>query len=193
MMLLRDLLKTLLVDKKLFLLAHNNPAVLIQQYSLEKTEGIVAQEAGFGTINLKPDDFDADTQRIDQSNVATLCRETDIDPDQDQVAWLAKSDRNPFTGMITVGRAGNNDLILPHSLVSKIQIIFRQQDGQWEVCDRGSTNGTVLNGRMLAPNDYCRIKNGDRLDLSGQISLHFFLPAALFELFKTLKKSSATQ
>lgn len=63
---------------------------------------------------------------------------------------LEKSKRNPFSGMITVGRAPNNDLILTDSSISKFHAYFRAtpKDGL-SLYDVGSTNGTKVEDKPI--------------------------------------------
>lgn len=50
---------------------------------------------------------------------------------------------------ITVGRAPSNDLVLMHSAVSRVHLEIYREDGNWIVEDKGSTNGTQINGMAL--------------------------------------------
>lgn len=60
---------------------------------------------------------------------------------------IAKSKRNPFGDMITVGRASNNDIILSDANVSKFHAYFRVDGDVVKIHDTGSTNGTRVDGR----------------------------------------------
>jgi pSer/pThr/pTyr-binding forkhead associated (FHA) protein len=52
--------------------------------------------------------------------------------------------------MITVGRARNNDIVVPDALVSKLHAFFRCHDGQWSLEDAGSVNGTRVGAATIA-------------------------------------------
>jgi hypothetical protein len=66
------------------------------------------------------------------------------------VHLLRKTDRNPFAGMITVGRAPNNDVVVAHTSVSKFHAYFRPKRGhELSIFDVGSTNGTHVDGRAV--------------------------------------------
>ncbi|HZU99743.1 MAG TPA: FHA domain-containing protein, partial [Planctomycetota bacterium] len=60
------------------------------------------------------------------------------------VHFLAKSHRNPFSGMITIGRASNNDIQLLVSSVSKFHASFAFLAGAWTIADQNATNGTFV-------------------------------------------------
>src|SRR3569623_2624882 len=65
----------------------------------------------------------------------------------------------------TIGRAIDNDVVLTAIAVSRKHFDLRFQDGAWVLFDRGSGNGTVVNGNvednpfMLASGDTIEIDN----------------------------------
>jgi pSer/pThr/pTyr-binding forkhead associated (FHA) protein len=85
---------------------------------------------------------------------------------------VTKSPRNPFLGLITVGRASNNDLRLPSPCVSKLHTILRQAAEGWKIQDSGSSNGTRVNGVKLEPKVDHWLNSGDDL-LFGDTSCVF--------------------
>src|SRR5882672_5089105 len=56
-----------------------------------------------------------------------------------------------FPSMITIGRARNNDIVVPDALVSKFHAFFRFMDGEWLIADAGSANGTKVGETALVP------------------------------------------
>ena len=84
-----------------------------------------------------------------------------------------------FPSMITVGRARNNDIVVPDVLVSKFHAFFRQlADEQWALADAGSANGTKLGDVELVPKGQPeRLRSGDQITFGG-VSLFRFLDAA---------------
>lgn len=76
---------------------------------------------------------------------------------------VVKTDLNPFAGMIIVGRAGNNDIRLASSNVSKVHAFLKQDGDSWSVQDRSSTNGTLVNSVALEPNQEYQLNFGDEL------------------------------
>lgn len=66
------------------------------------------------------------------------------------VAIRKRPGANPFAGMITVGRAPNNDIPLLVPSLSKFHAYFvKTPQGQLGLCDAGSKNGTKLRGEQL--------------------------------------------
>ncbi len=64
--------------------------------------------------------------------------------------------------------------------VSRKHAAIIYKDGSLQVVDRGSSNGTFLNGRRLIPGQPCLLRDGDEL-LLGQLALRiqFQRPVAL--------------
>ncbi len=64
-------------------------------------------------------------------------------------------------GITTIGRSGDNDIVLDAPSVSAHHAEIRYENGRYILYDRGSTNGTFVNGRRISgPN---LIKAGWRL------------------------------
>lgn len=55
--------------------------------------------------------------------------------------------------VISIGRGGFNDIKLNSSSVSAIHaMLLKSPDGSWGIMDRGSKNGTMVDGASLEPN-----------------------------------------
>jgi pSer/pThr/pTyr-binding forkhead associated (FHA) protein len=71
-------------------------------------------------------------------------------------------------GARTIGRATGADFILDAALVSRVHCrLTALPDGQLEVRDLESTNGTFVNGRRV---DVAQLASGDRLQV-GRMEL----------------------
>ncbi len=65
---------------------------------------------------------------------------------------------------ITVGRAQNQDLVIDHTSVSKIQAWFEiDKSGEFYLSDAGSTNGTYVNSRPIVPRQRSQLRAGDNI------------------------------
>jgi FHA domain len=100
---------------------------------------------------------------------------------------VTKSDRNPFAGLITVGRGPRNDVHLATSSVSKNHAWFRLADEAWQLRDVGSTNGTMINGVTLAAEVDQALESGSQVRF-GDVSALFLTPADLLTLCNLLGK-----
>jgi pSer/pThr/pTyr-binding forkhead associated (FHA) protein len=79
---------------------------------------------------------------------------------------------------LTIGRASENDLTLDSSAVSRkhAALVFRQR--RWYVEDRGSYNGTFLNGARVNPGTPLPLRHADRIEIGGE-TLLFSWPGQL--------------
>ena len=76
-------------------------------------------------------------------------------------------------GMVMIGRAPLNDIVLEQPGVSRQHAGIRgDSEGYW-VADLGSRNGTYVNGEMLSAEPR-KLKNFDRIELGGSnVPVHY--------------------
>lgn len=75
-----------------------------------------------------------------------------------EVVPIAKRAQDPFPNFIWVGREPQCDVVLPFDGLSKLHAQFvRRPDGQFDLLDTGSTNGTWIDGQRLAVNKPGRV------------------------------------
>jgi hypothetical protein len=93
---------------------------------------------------------------------------------------------------ITVGRAANNDVVVPDTTVSSFHAFFRHEDDRFFLQDAGSRNGTFVGEQKIAARG-----EGDAVELGDQTVLRFgsvtmtFLRASSFlEVAERLQKFS---
>jgi hypothetical protein len=67
----------------------------------------------------------------------------------------------------TIGRAIDNDVVLTDIAVSRKHFDLRFEDGAWVIVDRGSGNGTVVNGN-LEDNPFM-LANGDAIEIGNTV------------------------
>ncbi|HEY5944846.1 MAG TPA: FHA domain-containing protein, partial [Kofleriaceae bacterium] len=67
----------------------------------------------------------------------------------------------------TIGRAIDNDVVLTDIAVSRKHFDLRFEDGAWVIVDRGSGNGTVVNGN-LEDNPFM-LANGDTIEIGNTV------------------------
>ncbi len=67
----------------------------------------------------------------------------------------------------TIGRAIDNDVVLTDIAVSRKHFDLRFEDGAWVIVDRGSGNGTVVNGN-LEDNPFM-LANGDVIEIGNTV------------------------
>lgn len=79
---------------------------------------------------------------------------------------VKRPDSNTFGSMITIGRAGNNDLVIRYSAISKFHAYLMKKTGVLYLYDSGSSNGTWVEGDQLEALKPRAIKNGEEIRLS---------------------------
>jgi hypothetical protein len=99
-----------------------------------------------------------------------------------RVIFLAKSARNPFDHMLTLGRAANNDIVLELLSVSKVHAYFTKGRAGWSVTDQRSTNGTFVDGQRLEPGTFVALADGAVVGIGPAVRAKFFAPSGLFRL-----------
>jgi hypothetical protein len=100
-----------------------------------------------------------------------------------------RSGANGFTGMITLGRATNNDLVIKHRQISKFHAYFRAVSGKWAIHDAASTNGTWVDGRRAPPERGVPLRSGSTLVFgSDAVNATFLTPEALADLVESARR-----
>ena len=77
---------------------------------------------------------------------------------------------------LSIGRDAGNDLVLDESTVSRQHALLTFVDGRWLIEDRGSANGTFVNGLRLPLGAGHPLRHGDRIGV-GAATLVFSWPA----------------
>ena len=72
----------------------------------------------------------------------------------------------PMEGALTIGRGGDNGIVLESDSVSRRHARFEQREGVWWVADLGSTNGTYVNDEQVAEH---RLKRADHMKIGDTI------------------------
>jgi hypothetical protein len=94
--------------------------------------------------------------------------------------WLTFPDgtEHELEETVTIGRDESNDLTFASASVSRdhAAVIFR--DGRWYIEDRGSFNGTFLNGTRVQPGTPLPLRHADRIGIGAETVL-FSWPAQI--------------
>lgn len=80
----------------------------------------------------------------------------------------------------TVGRADDNDLVVDKPTVSRHHVVLAEEGDRWFLEDRGSFNGTFLNGSRIQAGAKVPLRHGDRIGLGAE-SVVFSAPASLVD------------
>lgn len=106
------------------------------------------------------------------------------------VAELKKSDRNSFANMITIGRASNNDVVIPHNSVSKLHAFLRKESSGtgFILFDAGSTFGTTVKGTVIPQGEGRPLQSGATFVLAKTVKATFFTPADFFDYLQLMSR-----
>lgn len=97
------------------------------------------------------------------------------------VARIEKRGTNAFDWMITIGRAANNDVVVPAGDVSKFHaFVSVDPAGGYTIADAGSTYGTTVGGAALQPQVPTPLAAGVEVKL-GSVELEFHTGGTLYD------------
>ena len=75
----------------------------------------------------------------------------------------------PERPIITVGRAQDSDIVLQEQGISRLHARLQRGAQGWTITDLGSTNGTFVNGKRLAPQADLVLQAGDRITIGSSV------------------------
>ncbi len=106
------------------------------------------------------------------------------------VLHVAKVLKTLFPSRITVGRAGDSDIVLGRNSVSKLHAFFTKdaQTGTYWLTDAGSRNGTRVNGNPIGSGQRVALSDGDRVSFGGDLEFSFFTPRGLHPYIPVLAR-----
>ncbi|MEZ4270004.1 MAG: FHA domain-containing protein [Myxococcota bacterium] len=139
----------------------------------------------FSPLDAMEDEWTFNTSTSSMRHVQTLEKEVKLAQDAANyhAFTISKSACSPFQKRISVGRASNNDIALPHRSVSKIHAYVILDEVQATLQDANSRNGTFVDNRRLLSDKATKINSGDILTF-GAISLTFLDAGAFYDLMK---------
>src|SRR5262245_64644508 len=68
-------------------------------------------------------------------------------------------------GPVHVGRAASGHVVLDEQPISRLQLVFQEIHGAWQVTHRGSAVPTILNREPLAPERPTRLTDRDMIQV----------------------------
>lgn len=97
-----------------------------------------------------------------------------------------KTGGHPFEMFLTVGRAGNNDIVLRDIQVSKIHAFLEADpQGNWMIRDSNSTNGTFVADHRIPSDQKTLLKSSDTVKFGPGLSAVFFSPADFYQFLRS--------
>lgn len=88
-----------------------------------------------------------------------------------------QAERTVTTGTVRFGRQPGNDVVLPHTQISRLHAQIETTAEGCRLTDLGSSNGTALNGEKIPANTPMLLRDGDRIKI-GPFEIAFSQAAA---------------
>lgn len=169
-------------DEDRFLAEHQRPFLVVVSQVPEELDDDL--EFYTGTASL-----------YSEEEAAEIVAGKRLDANAPYIEVVKRAGANPFSALITIGRADNCDIVIRSSSISKFHAYVAsipQLDDSLEhqLADSGSRNGTKLNDARLAPKELVALADGDRVDIGGVIVVRFFTPAGMWLELEKLRKPS---
>jgi len=90
-----------------------------------------------------------------------------------RVFLLRKNGSQQAPGQIRVGRIAENDVAIPEFSISKHHCLLRRAPNRTTIEDLGSTNGSLVNGTKLIPQQQYAVEDGSEIVLGRFVFLFF--------------------
>jgi pSer/pThr/pTyr-binding forkhead associated (FHA) protein len=150
-------------------LAAAAPAALVRY----RTGARGPDTSGASTITIESDYSEDDIEE-------TMPYGKDLPAEIDlEVYPLAKKPGASFPDRITLGRTGNNDIVINDPSISRLHAYIRREGAGWMVADAGSKNGSWLRGATLEPRKETPLPSRAVLRF-GEVDLTFYSAHDLF-------------
>jgi FHA domain len=108
------------------------------------------------------------------------------DGDGEALALVLRTTRGP--GQVTLGRGDGCDMVLNDATLSQLHLVFMPTpQGGWTVRDAGSTNGSWLGERRLAPGQPAHLHPGSHIQ-AADVHLTFHTGASLLARLRRLPR-----
>lgn len=78
--------------------------------------------------------------------------------------------------LLSIGRSDDNDIVIGDRLASRRHAQLEREKGQWIIGDRGSRNGTFVNGQRIS--DGYVLRDGDEVQIGLEFKALYFDPEA---------------
>jgi len=136
--------------------------------------------------------FQLGTQQLDDSEVLSKIVDGTVPTSalQARVIEISKRKIDSNHGVIRIGRAANNDIVLYNKLISKSHafLFFLSPDQDPYLVDLGSANGTFLNDEKVVLYEMHQLKDGDEISFGPETELRYLSTKAFYDLLNSIKR-----
>lgn len=99
----------------------------------------------------------------------------------DARVWVVAKRSTTFPRKVLVGRAANNDVVLPYPSLSKLHAFFSVDAGRLTLTDAGSTNGTYVNDQPVPATEGVPVEDHDVIRFGAGVRVALLSGAAMFD------------
>ena len=101
--------------------------------------------------------------------------------------YEVKKQKRLYSPMISIGRTGNNDIVLESTNISKFHAYFvhKQEENKYFIVDAKSTNKTWINQTELKPSVQVEINDLDIINFGNAVDFQFLDPSSFYNHFSS--------
>lgn len=90
----------------------------------------------------------------------------DMLSDPEKVSYLMfNNSKVKLVAKITIGRSTDNDIVVDNKLASRHHASIQKIKESYFLKDEGSTNGTMLNGKVIPSDKYVKLNHNDKITI----------------------------
>jgi tetratricopeptide (TPR) repeat protein len=137
--------------------------------------------------------FQMSTKQLDNPD---LLKELDVgveeaDSREARVVEINQGKIDSNHGVITIGRAASNDIVLYSKLISKSHafLFFLSLKLDPYLVDLGSANGTFLNEEKMVVYEMYQLKDGDEISFGPQVKVGYLSARGFYDLLASMKRN----
>jgi hypothetical protein len=166
------------LDRRTFIARFPDP-MLLALSSIELDDGTPTARMGVLTVTPKGGQKLPRRARHSETKTHSVVDFSKPDPRElDPVVIFVASARG--SREIHLGRGEQNDVILEDETVSREHATFALRNDWWTVLDRGSKNGTIVNGEPLVPDRAVPLGDGARIRFGKVCTYIFHTPVTFY-------------
>ena len=152
-----------------------------QGFLLEKTEMGLEEDVIFQLGTQQLDDPEVLSRIVDGTVPTSVL--------QARVIEISKRKIDSNHGVIRIGRAANNDIVLYNKLISKSHafLFFLSPEQDPYLVDLGSANGTFLNDEKMVLYEMHRLKDGDEISFGPETEVRYLSTKAFYDLLDSIR------
>ena len=136
--------------------------------------------------------FQFRTHQLDDPDVLSTIGDGTISTSalQARVLEISKRKIDSNHGVIKIGRAANNDIVLYNKLISKSHafMFYLSSEQDPYLVDLGSANGTFLNDEKMVLYEMHQLRDGDQISFGPEVEVRYLSTKAFYDFLHSIKR-----